>query len=266
MIARAYRSWNLVFDRDAIVHAALRAYIETMLGRADPLDRLAFTTCPEAGWEGDLRRGVFYEGTGSGSYAVVAWNEAGVIGLACEMGCGPIEQLDLPVSAVTGGPDDVRAALPGLPVEMEPTFLMAAAMLAVGGTYGEKLAGIGFWMHDDEVAGSLFDDPTAAGADLLIKWGALQDGRLPLRFDPETAAEIAEELVRRGAAPAYAIVDAVVARALAGPTELTADELATLFPIAPNRARLAGAQKWLREVGVTLADPPNLPKEPAPRP
>jgi len=138
MIARAYRSWNLVFDRDAIVHAALRAYIETMLGRADPLDRLAFTTCPEAAWEGDLQRGAFYEGTGSGSYAVVAWSEAGVIGLACEMGCGPIEQLDLPVSAVTGGPDDVRAALPGLPAELEPALIVASGMLEVGGdVWGE---------------------------------------------------------------------------------------------------------------------------------
>jgi len=121
-------------------------------------------------------------------------------------------------------------------------------------------------MHDDQVAGSLFDDPTAAGAYLLTKWGALQGGRLPLRFDPETATEIAEELVRRGAAAAYAIVDAVVARALAGPTELTADELTTLFPIAPDRTRLAGAQKWLPAVRVTLPDPPNLPEEPAPRP
>lgn len=265
MIERAYRSWNLIFDRDAIVHAALRAYIETMLGRADPLERLAFTTCPEAAWEGDLRRGVFCDGTGSGSDAVVAWSEAGVIGLACEMGCGPIEQLDLPIDAVTGGPDDVRAALPGLPAEMEPTFLMAVGMLDVGGTHGEKLAGIGFWLHADQVAGSLFDDPTGAGAHLLTRWGALQDGRLPLRYDPETAAGIAEELVRRGAAPAYAVVDAVVARALAGPTELTADELATLFPIAPDRARLAGAQKWLPAVGVTLPDPPNVADETAPR-
>ena len=64
---------------------------------------------------------------------VVGWSEAGVVGLAYELGCGPVEQLDLAPSAVTRGPDDVRAAVPGLPTELEPTFLMAAGMLDVGG-------------------------------------------------------------------------------------------------------------------------------------
>jgi hypothetical protein len=260
MIARAHRFGNLVFDRDAIVRAALRAYVETMVARADPLQRLAFTPCLEAGWEGSFQRGGFYNGNGCGSYEVVAWTEAGVVGLAYELGFGPLEQLDLPLDAVTGGPDDVRGALPGLPAELEPALVTATDMLIVGPEHGERSAGVGFWLHGDRVAGTLFDDPTADGANRLAAWGMLQDGRLPPLCDPETVARWAEEHARRGAAPVQAIVDAVVARALARPTELTTEELKTLFPIAPDRARLAGAQKWLREVGVTLPDPPEQPR------
>ena len=150
MIERATtRFGNLVFDRDAIVRAALHAYVEANLTRMDPLDRLNFT-------------------------------------------------------------------------------------VEVGPEHGEKWAGVGFWLYVDRVAGTLFDDPTASGAHRLAMWGALRDGRLPLRYDRKTTAEIAEQLVRRGTAPIQAIVDAVTARALAGPTELTTDELATLPPAPPD--------------------------------
>ena len=145
MIARAHPFGRLVFDRGAIVRAALRAYVENILSRLDPLGRHNFTACAEPDWTGDLQHGAFYNGNGCGDYAVVAWTEAGVVGLAYELGFGPLEQLGLSVDAVTRGPDDVRAALPELPSELEPALVMAAAMLPVGSKHGEKLAGAGFW-------------------------------------------------------------------------------------------------------------------------
>jgi hypothetical protein len=64
------------------------------------------------------------------------------------------------------------------------------------------------------------------------------------------------------AAPIHAIVDAVTARALAGPTELTTDELATLVPKPPDPKTLAFAQQMLRKVGITWPGSPEFPEEP----
>ena len=263
MIARAHRFGSLVFDRDAVVRAALRAYVENVLAWVDPLSRLAFPVCAGVAWMGNPERGALCNDNGCGDYEVVAWTETGVVGLACVLGFGPIEQLGLAASAVTGGPDDVRAAVPGLPPELEPAFEMAAGMLEVGDTYGEKQAGVGFWLHGGHVAGTLFDDPTAAGADRLAAWGALREGRLPRLCDPETAA-VAAELDRTTAAPIQALVDAVTTRALTGPTELTTDELATLLPVPLAPSVLVGAQRWLQKVGVTWPGSPDIPEEPRP--
>src|SRR5262249_14392804 len=134
------------FDRDAIVRAALRAYVENVLAWLDPLERHPFAAAFVPRWTGDLQRGAFSNGDGRGSYEVVAWTEAGVVGLAYERGFGPIEQLDLSASLVKGGPDDVRAALPLFPAELEPALEMAVGLLEVG-AHGEKLAGVGFWLY-----------------------------------------------------------------------------------------------------------------------
>jgi len=163
MIARASRFGNLVFDRDAIVRAALRAYVETYLARLDPRKRHNFPASAAAFWLGDLQRGAFINDNVCGSYEVVAWTAAGVVGLAFELGWGPLEQLGLSVDAVTGGPDDVRGAVPGLPAELEPAFVMAVSMLGVGPEHGQRDAGVGFWLYGDCVAGTLSDDPTATG-------------------------------------------------------------------------------------------------------
>ncbi|MFO0586958.1 MAG: hypothetical protein U0441_05440 [Polyangiaceae bacterium] len=266
MTARAYGNGTLVFDRDAIVRAALHAYVEGSLLNIDPLKRLAIAVSNEPFWKGDFERGAFYNGNGCGDYEVVAWTEVGVVGLAWEIGAGPIEQLDLAISAVTRGPEDVRAAVPGLPAAMEPAFLLAVSMLQDGGTYGEKLAGVGFWLHGDRVGGSLFDDPTAVGANRLVAWGALQDGRLPLLCDPDTVAVWAEENTRRGAAPIQALVDSLVARALTGPTELTTAEVETLLPTPPEPERLSSVQRRLKMVGITWPGSPEIPPEPPPGP
>jgi hypothetical protein len=254
-------TFNLVFDRDAIVRAALRAYVEANLAWADPQTRLLPASC-EVMWTGDIRCGGFYNGNGCGDYDVVAWTEAGVVGLAYELGWGPLEQLRLPVKAITRGPDDVRGAVPGLPIELESAFVMAADMLIEGAKHGEKSAGVGFWLYGEHVAGSLFEDSTAGGALRLVAWGALRDGRLPDMCDAETAAENAAENARRGAAPVEAIVDAVTARVLAGPTALTAEEIATLLPSPPDPERLHTVQRMLRRVGVSW---PGIPEEPEPR-
>ena len=130
MVERQHYFGRLVFDRDAIVRAALRAYVELRLAKLDPLNRVRFTSAWAAEWEGDVERGAFYNDDGCGDYEIVAWNEAGIVGLAYELGCGPIEQLDLSIDAVTGGPDDVRGAVPELPDELESAFVMAGIISA----------------------------------------------------------------------------------------------------------------------------------------
>ncbi|MCK6588460.1 MAG: hypothetical protein HUU21_36930 [Polyangiaceae bacterium] len=266
MIERKHRYGNLVFDRDAIVRAALRAYVESVL---QDIARFSFPACAYPGWTGDLKRGAFHNDNGCGDCEVVAWTEAGVVGLAYELGFGPIEQLGLSTSAVTGGPDDVRAALPGLPAKLEPALVMATGMLPIG-RHGEKPAGVGFWIYGDRVGGTFFDDPTVCGADRLAIWGLLRRGRLlpPIYFrrsHPDTRATLAER--DRKDAPAHAVMDAVVDRALKDPTEFTPAELETLLvPLpTPPPKRVLNAQRMLKKVGITWPGSPKIP-EPPPRP
>jgi hypothetical protein len=258
MINRKHRFGHLVFDRDAIVRAALRAYVEAELRVVDPLRRHRFPASLASEWAGDLRQGAFYNGDGCGNEDIVAWTEEGVVGLAHELGSGPIEQLGLSIDAVTRGPDDVRAALPGLPDELEPALVMATRMLGEG-IHLEKLAGVGFWLHGDRVAGTLFDDPTLDGAYRLTAWGLLRGGRLPSIWNRENDAEVAE-LDRTEAAPIHALADALTDRALGGPTELTTDELATLLPTPPDPERLLDAQRNLQKVGITWPGSPEIPE------
>ena len=263
MIERKHRRYgNLVFDRDAIVRAALCAYFEGIFSNGPPR-RLSFPACNDARWTGDLRRGAFYNSGGDADYNVVAWTEAGVVGLAYQLGFGPIEWLDLPVSAVTGGPDDVRGALPGLPTELEPALVLAAGMLEKGENHGERQAGVGFWLHDDRVAGTLFEDPADAGASQLAMWGLLRGGRLlptlALSRHPDNMAALAE--AARRDAPIHALMDAVVDRRLRGPTELTPEELAMLVP---GSGRLLGAERMLQKAGITWPGSPEIPPEEPP--
>ncbi|MDC0747746.1 hypothetical protein [Polyangium mundeleinium] len=257
------RFGHLVFDRDAIVRAALRAYMERWLY---VIGRFSFPACYGAMWEGDLQRGAIYNDDGEGNYEVVAWTEAGVVGLACELGCGPIEQLRLSLDAVTGGPDDVRGAVPGLPAELEPAFVMAVGMLYVGEEHGERQAGVGFWLHGDRVGGTLFDKPTANGARRLAAWGLLHKGRLlPLSCESYRPRPgwIVTNHDRPQDAPAHAVMDAVVDRALKGPTEFTPAELETLLVPTPDPKRVLGIQRRLQKVGITWPGSPEIPEEPA---
>ena len=262
MIERTHPRGRLIFDRDAIVRAALRAYLEAIFGNF-PLKRLSFPACDVPGWTGDLQRGAFYNGDGCGAYDVVAWTEAGVVGLAFELGFGPIEHFGLSVDAVTGGPDDVRGAVPGLPDELEPALVMATRMLEKG-NHGERLAGVGFWLHGDHVAGTLFDDPTLLGVRKLAAWGLLRGGRLLPVCDPRTAA-IAAEHARTRDALIHALLDAVVDRRMRSPTELTTDELAMLLPAPADREHMLRAQRSLQKVGITWPGSPEIPAPP-PRP
>jgi hypothetical protein len=50
----------------------------------------------------------------------------------------------------------------------------------------------------------------------------------------------------------------VTTRALAGPIELTMDELATLLPTPPDPERLLGAQRMLQKVGITWPGSPEI--------
>jgi hypothetical protein len=235
-----------MFDRDAIVRAALRAYVEFSISL---FGCISWPASARPDWSGDLQRGALRNSDGCGAYDVVAWTEAGVVGLAYELGWGPIEQLGLSVDAVTGGPDDVRGALPGLPYELEPALVMATSMLGVGPEYGQRDAGVGFWLCGDQVAGVLFDDPTLEGVRRLVLWGKLQNGRLPRLCDPKTAAMLAE-LDRTKGAAMQALVDQVVDRRIGGPTELTIEELAVILPEPLDLKRELNGRRWLQDVGI----------------
>lgn len=263
MIERVTKHFGrLVFDRDATVRAALRAYVEYHL---EDIARYWYPACYRAGWRGDSQRGAVYNENGSGDYEVIAWNEAGVVGLAYALGCGPVEQLGLEPDAVTGGPDDVRAAVPGLPVELESALVMAVDWLYVGDDYGERWAGVGFWLHGDRGGGTLFTvrDPTLAhGAVRLAAWGLLHEGRL-LRLSCEAYQPRPGWIVtlhdRPEDAPAHAIIDSVTDRALKGPTEFTPAELDTLLRPTADPKHVLGAQRRLQKVGITWPGSPKLP-------
>lgn len=269
MVVRNHPRGRLVFDRDAIVRAALRAYVEAVLEKLP--NGPGYPVCELSEWTGDVQRGAFMTRDGCGAYDVVAWTESGVVGLAYELGWGPIEQLGLSVDAVTGGPDDVRAALPGLPDDLEHALVMAVGMLDTGAArrlkgggykiYGERLAGVGFWLHGDHVEGTLFDDPTAEGIRRLVPWGMLQNGQLPLWWSRDFAA-YKEERARTRDAAMHALIDAVVDRRMRGPTELTTAELELLFPTPPKPEILLDTQRMLQTVGITWPGSPELPEEP----
>lgn len=85
------------------------------------------------------------------------------------------------------------------------------------------------------------------GVPRLHAWGFLQEGRLRRWSEGVCVADLGPKT----AAPIHALADAVTDRALAGPTELTADELATLLPTPPDPERLLGAQRLLQKVDIT---------------
>lgn len=244
---------KLVFDRDAIVRAALREYVD------DAVTALRRFHCFLTRWEGDPRQGEFYNG--SGDYEVVAWNEFGVVALACDLGCGPIEQLGLEIDAVTGGPDDVRAAVPDLPPELESAFLTAVGMLEVGAEHGEKQAGAGFWLCGDRVGGTLFlfeELNYAWGVDQLAAWGMLRGDHLPRACGGNSFELDSDHPELR---PFNTVIDAVISRALVGPTELTPDELATLCPTPPDPEEVLTVQRRLQKAGITWPGSPEIPPE-----
>ncbi len=270
MVTRVTPFGRLEFDRDAIVRAALRAHVEGLVAQLP--NCLSFPAADDGGlWTGNLKQGMLANSDGCGNNDVLAWTEAGVVGLAYELGAGPIEQLGMTPETVTGGVDDVRGAVPGLPPELEPAFLMAAgrlhksAYLHNGEMYVERLGGVGFWLHGDRVGGLLFDDPSALGGNRLAAWGLLHNGRLlPLSCAPFYYPEpghIVKDHARPQDLPLHALIDAVTDRALKGPTEFTTEELATICPTPPDPKRLLDAQRELQKVGITWPGSPEIPPE-----
>jgi hypothetical protein len=83
MVERQHLFGRLVFDRDAIVHAALRAYVEACVARLPCV--LGYPVCKYSVWTGDVQDGALRHDDGCGDYEVVAWTDAGVVGLAYEL-------------------------------------------------------------------------------------------------------------------------------------------------------------------------------------
>ncbi|MDI3289430.1 hypothetical protein [Polyangium sp. 15x6] len=265
MIERATTHFGrLVFDRDAIVRAAVRAYVESSL---HGIARFAFPAYDLTVWRGNVERGALFHLRSWVDYVVVAWTEAGIVGLAYD-GCGPMQHCALSIDAVTGGPDDVRWALPGLPEELEPALVLATSLLGVGCDHGERDVGGGFWLHGDRMGGRFFEDPENCGGHWLAAWGLLHNGRLlPLCCEASSHPRPGKVVVNHARpqdAPAHAIMDAVVDRRLKGPTEFTPAELETLLYPAPDPKRVLDAQHSLQEVGITWPGSPEIPKEPKP--
>lgn len=263
MFEREHRYGNLVLDRNALVRAALRAYVECIFS-GGTLKRVSFASSDDVRWTGDLKRGAFYNSNLEGDYEVVAWTEAGVVALAYELGFGPIESLGLSVDDVTGGPDDVRGALPGLPAKLEPALVRAAGMLGVGPEHGQLDAGVGFWLCGDRANGTLFDDSTPPGSKRLAMWGLLRGGRLLptiyLSSHPSNTSALAE--CDRKDAPMHALMDAVVNRRMRGPTEFTTEEIEKLIRGSADPEELVGARRMLQQVGITWPGVPALPDLP----
>lgn len=157
-------------------------------------------------------------------------------------------------------PEAVHHVVPELPAALEPALELAVEMLAVGPEHGEKLASVGFWLLGAErVGGTLFDhDEAAPGARRLAMWGRVAWGKLARGRRDSDASPITQAMLDR-AEPIQDLVEAVAERALAGPTELTADELVTLLPSPPDPERLLGAQRMLEQVGVTWPGSPEIP-------
>lgn len=70
---------RLVFDRDAIVRAALRAYVECFFAELPNCLGMPAIELPR--WSGDLQRGALLNEDGCGGHEVVAWTEVGVVGV-----------------------------------------------------------------------------------------------------------------------------------------------------------------------------------------
>jgi hypothetical protein len=128
----------------------------------------------------------------------------------------------------------------------------------VGPKHGEKLADVGFWLHGEQVGGSLFDDYILEGAPRLRAWRSLKGGRLRRWSEGVQVADLGP----KKAAPIHALADSLTARALVGPTELTTDALATLLPKPPDLGRLLDAQHMLQKVGITWPGSPSIPDAP----
>lgn len=271
MVTRVTPFGRLTFDRDAIVRAALRAHVEGVITLLP--NCLSFPAALDGGvWWGNIQQGAFYNGNGCGDNEVIAWTEAGIVGLAYELGAGPIEQLGLTWETVTGGIEDVRGAVPGLPAELEPAFVVAGRILHTnadihnGVFYRERLAGVGFWLYGDRVGGLLFDDPSARGGDRLAAWGLLSRGRLlSLSCEPfyyPEAGKIVVDHARPQDLPLHAVIDAVTDRAWKGPIEFTPDELAIICPTPPEPKRLVYARYRLQQVGIRWPGLPDVLEEP----
>ena len=80
------RFGRLVFDRNAIVRAALRAYVEGIIARLP--NCLSFPAAEGAIWAGDLQRGALYNDDGCGNY--LGWALAAAVPLwaACSRDVG----------------------------------------------------------------------------------------------------------------------------------------------------------------------------------
>ena len=149
------------FDRDTIVGAIL--YSAIAAATVHYHWRAPLWDAPwDVLWSGDRTRGEALLDNLEGDTAAVAWDAAGLVALEFELGFGPLEALNLRADAITGGPEDVRRAVAGMPEALEDAFQRAARLLYAG-NHGELSATAGLWIHGDDVACSNDGTPHTPG-------------------------------------------------------------------------------------------------------
>lgn len=237
--------FSLHFDTREIVDGAIVSYLVSLVAWAFDGSGL-WNVWHEIDLVGDRTSGSLDFGDGEGNSGVLAWEGDNLVAFEFQLGFGPIEEADL--TDVTGGPEDVRALLPGLPDELEPLFQRAARRLRPG-SEGELSASAGLWLTRDDVGCSVFerrDSPVPGEA--ILRWGMGGGPGANPASDSDEEGSDDEESSGDVGAPLVALFARLLPRL---PVELSADEAALIVGAGkPRSGRIEELKKAFGAVGI----------------